>query len=388
MSRVPAARIAAKPHRPGATVSVVIPCFNYAKYLPSAVRSALDQEDVVVDVVIVDDASTDDSVVVAEDLRAHDPRIRVLVNGRNSGAVETFNRGLAAATGEFVVRLDADDLLTPGSLRRAVAVMQAFPEVGLVYGHPIHFTGEPLPRPRTVPTGWIVWSGRDWLRARCADATNVITSPEVLMRRSVVESVGGQKPLAHTHDMEMWLRLATRSDVAYITGADQAWHREHDGSLSTFAAEPLVILRDIERAFDALLGPSAASLPQVRGLQSLAHRAVATQAMDQAARVLDRGRRDDVAQLLEFAATCSPEQAASRRWHRLRSRQDTHLHPLLARARGIVPRIRRRVRDRRKQARWIRTGVYEPLRLRREKRGEAPVNDSFPLPSRTTGAPS
>ena len=67
--------------------------------------------------------------------------------------VATFNDGAKTATGEFLVRLDADDLLTPGSLARATQLARAYPSVGLVYGHPIHFSTESLPESRKPGVG-------------------------------------------------------------------------------------------------------------------------------------------------------------------------------------------------------------------------------------------
>ncbi|HEY5154997.1 MAG TPA: glycosyltransferase, partial [Acidimicrobiales bacterium] len=109
--------------------SVVIPCFNYGRFLPSSVGSVLDQGDVEVEVIIVDDASTDGSLAVAEEMAAADPRIRVVAHRQNAGHVVTFNDGFEVATGEFIVRLDADDLLSVGSLARAAALFVAFPTV-------------------------------------------------------------------------------------------------------------------------------------------------------------------------------------------------------------------------------------------------------------------
>lgn len=348
------------PRRPGscARVTVVIPCYNYARFLPEAVSSALGQSGVDVDVIVVDDRSTDDSAAVAKALAAEDGRIRVLVNETNRGPVHTFNRGLAGATGEYLVRLDADDLLTPGALERAVAVMQHLPSVGLVYGHPLHFTGSALPPARARSASWIVWEGREWLATRCAAGTNVITSPEVVMRRSVVDIVGGQRPLAHTHDMEMWLRIATRADIAYVTGADQAWHRDHPASLSTQAADPLVILGEIRDAFDMLLGEGA--VPTDRPLWLAAHRAVAVQALDQAARSIDRGARDATATgLLAFARDCDPTIVETRQWRRLAPPRPGVIAVLV----GTPARLRRRMRVDRANRQWHRTGVYEPVTL-------------------------
>src|SRR4051794_27777125 len=83
--------VAAQQQKCCATVSVVIPNYNYARYLPEAVHSALSQPGVSIDVIIVDDASTDNSVELARELAAKDRRIRLLVHRKNAGPVTTFN---------------------------------------------------------------------------------------------------------------------------------------------------------------------------------------------------------------------------------------------------------------------------------------------------------
>ncbi|MGA7205647.1 MAG: glycosyltransferase family 2 protein [Specibacter sp.] len=292
---------------PGAaTVSVVIPCFNYARFLPFSVNSALEQSGVSVEVIIVDDASTDDSLEQAQALSRKDNRVRVLGHVKNTGPVGTFNDGLAMATGEFLVRLDADDALTPGSLARAVHLAQAFPRVGLVYGHPIHFEGE-LRRPwfRRKVRSWIVWAGESWLDYRCVLGVNCITSPEVLMRTSVVRHVGGQRELAHTHDMEMWMRIARASDVGWIDGADQAWHREHSGSLSARKVDLMTDLDERAAAFQMLFTDGEGHQATAsRRLETSLH-AVANEAVARACQAFVRGRGDsaEVRGYLEFART-------------------------------------------------------------------------------------
>jgi glycosyltransferase involved in cell wall biosynthesis len=274
-----------------ATVSVVIPCYNYGQYLPEAVGSALSQEGAEVEVIVVDDRSTDNSLDVARALARADGRVKVVAHETNAGPVRTFNDGLDAASGEFLVRLDADDLLTPGALIRALAVMQRFPSVGLVYGHAVHFLGGKHPGHRDAVTSWTVWPGRAWLEARCASGFNVITSPEVLMRRSCVNQVGGQMPLPHTHDMEMWLRMAAFFDVAYIRGADQAWHREHNQSLSAGLSSLSDMLQRKE-AFDVLFQGKAAQLPEAITFHAKAKAALAANALELAIRQYDSGTPD------------------------------------------------------------------------------------------------
>ncbi|MCB1297620.1 MAG: glycosyltransferase [Microthrixaceae bacterium] len=350
--------------RSDATVTVIIPCYNYARFLTEAIQSALTQERVKVSVIVVDDASTDESVRVARAIADNDTRVRVLVNEQNQGAVATFNRGLAEAKGEFIVRLDADDVLTPGSLARATAVLQALPDVGLVYGHPLHFSGAQRPTARVTPTVWALWDGHDWLQARCAAATNVITSPEVVMRKSVVDVVGGQRPLAHAHDFEMWMRIAAHADVAYIRGADQAWHREHSSSLSNQAAAPVTILTEIRDAFDVLFDELAQGYPGRESLHAVARRAVALQAIANARRAADHARvSPDAVALLALAEECDAGIVRTRQWRSANRVIAAAVRRSPARViAGIAPRMQRRIQDRTAQMRWNRTGMYEPLR--------------------------
>jgi len=294
----------------------------------------------------------------------------VLANETNSGAVETFNRGLAQASGEFLVRLDADDMLTPGSLARAVAVLQALPDVGLVYGHPLHFSDDELPVARSEATDWYVWRGSDWLAARCVDGTNVITSPEVVMRRSIVDRVGGQRDLAHTHDMEMWLRIAAHADVAYVRGVDQAWHRDHPSSLSMKADDPLVILAEIRDAFDVLFESESKYIANADALHRRARQAVARAALDQAQRTLDRGQvTNEVGSLRAFAVTCDPSIVSLPLWRR-QERRVAAGAGRLTRLTGAAGRARRRLRVMSRRRRWHESGVYERLSVVGGRGGE------------------
>ena len=108
-------RCAAPSRRP--SVSVVIPCYNYGHYLPDSVGSVLAQPGVDVDVVIVDDTSTDYSAVVAEELVASDPRVALIRHPKNRGHIATYNDGLDAVKGDYTTLLSADDLSDPGRAR-------------------------------------------------------------------------------------------------------------------------------------------------------------------------------------------------------------------------------------------------------------------------------
>jgi len=339
-------------------VSVVIPCFNYARFLPAAVASALDQDGVDVRVIVVDDASTDDSARVAHELAERDDRVEVLAHAANRGPVDTFNDGLARATGEHLVRLDADDLLTPGSLARSAALLEAWPSVGLVYGHPLHFTGE-LPTARTEVESWTIWPGREWLELRCRLGVNCITAPEVVMRASVVAEVGGQKDLAHTHDMEMWMRISAVSDVGHIEGADQAWHRDHDQSLSAREVDLLTDFHERQAAFDTLFDGTGGELPDAARLRAVAHRALAREALDRVNRAYDRGNvaTSPIAGYLDFARALEPDLESLPEWRGLRARERWGPQRASRVPWFVAAALRRRLREDRARRAWHRTGV-------------------------------
>jgi glycosyltransferase involved in cell wall biosynthesis len=215
---------------PRGSVSVVVPCHNYGRFLAQCVGSALG-DDVDVEVLIVDDASTDDSASVARRLSAADSRIRLIEHRRNLGHIRTYNDGLAAATGDYVALVSADDALTPGALARAVHLLDTLPSVGFVYGYPVTFTGAP-PVARTRVGGWATWAGTDWLEQRFRTGRNPIRSPEVVIRRSLGEALGWyDERLPHTADLALWLLAGARADVGRVVGPDQAYYRMHDHNL-------------------------------------------------------------------------------------------------------------------------------------------------------------
>jgi hypothetical protein len=345
------------PHR----FSVVIPCFNYARFLPHSVGSALDQQGVEVEVVVVDDASSDATAEVAAAMAEEDPRVRVVSHLENAGHVVSFNDGFAVATGDFIVRLDADDLLTPGSLERAAAVFDAFPDVGLVYGNPHHFVDHHPPEPSTQVQGWTVWSGTAWLAERCRLGVNCITTPEAVVRGDVMRRIGPlDTRLRFAQDMEMWLRTAAVSDVARVDGADQALHRDHDASMSvTVGSGVLTDLEERRRVFEVLFDGPGGDLPEAAALRETAMRTLAAEGLDRACRAYDRGQVGEVPvdDFIDFATETFPDFAELTEWTALRRRQKVgprwspYVPTFFARS------LTRRADEELRYARWSRTGV-------------------------------
>ena len=328
------------------SVSVVIPCYRYGHYLEQAVASVLDdQPGMDVRVLIIDDASPDGSGEVASAIAAADPRVEAVVHTRNRGHIATYNEGLLDwADGTYSVLMSADDLLTPGSLRRSVELLDAHPGVGFAYGYAVRFRdGDPLPPPRTQPRGWSVWSGRDWLDRRFRLARSGISSPEVVVRTEVQQRVGGyDAALPHLGDTQMWMRLAARSDVGYVRGVDQAWYRQHAANMS-LAYDEVSELRQGRVAFDSILQTLAQEGVDVSRLGGLVHRKLAWEALFAATRAIDEGRGEDASidGLVSFANECWPQASSMPISYALRLRRllgpraMAALAPLVPPARGV-----------------------------------------------------
>lgn len=344
------------------SVSVVIPCYNYGRFLDACLQSVLDQQDVSVDIVIIDNASPDGSAAVVKRLAERDDRVRAIYHETNVGHIRSINEGLAQATGDYTVLLPADDLLTPGCLSRATSLMEAHPSVGMTYGFaPVCGVGE-LPPARSKAKSWVIWSGHSWIADRCRTGHNVLRGPEAVMRTSVLrETDAAYRPdLPLASDFEMWMRVATVSDIAYIYGADQAYYRIHDSNMH-FAHELLGDMAQRLRAFDTIFAERGDLLMVADSLRSTAHRSLAVEALGYGISAYTRGvvaGQQPVDKYVTFAAETYPDVTQLRDWRILASlqakgeRAARHGLPLIVRERMLSARYALRWR------RWRWAGVY------------------------------
>ena len=304
-----------------ASIRVIVPCYNYARFLPGAVESALGQPGVDVSVLIIDDASTDNSAAVAERLAQRDNRVEFIRHICNKGHIATYNEGLASTQSDYVVLLSADDLLTPGALKRATDLMAAHPSVGLVYGHPIVFRdAEPLPSARTKRHTRTIWRGHDWVERMCRAGRNFIYCPEVVMRTTTQHRIGYYDPkLPHSGDMEMWLRAAAVSDIGRINGADQAYYRLHRSSMQrTVHKGAMIDLQARAAAFNSALARSG--FLDAERLRDLAHSSISVLALRELLAKLTCGHPAEIVDAEAYRAmaqTIHPSVTSRPEWRKL-----------------------------------------------------------------------
>jgi glycosyltransferase involved in cell wall biosynthesis len=233
-------------------VSVVIPNHNYGHYLASAIDSVLAQTYPRVEIIVVDDGSTDGSEDV---LRAYGARIR-WIRQQRGGVSSARNRGIEEGAGELIALLDADDLWHPEKLDKQV-VLLADPAVGMVYTGLAYIDGDG----RVVGTSAPRWRGRI-LKDFMMSLGMTVSGSSPLIRRSCFEAVGLFDPaLSTSADWDMWRRIACHYEVQLAAEA-LTFYRLHGSSMHLNV--PL-IERDMSLALEKAFADPAAS--EIAGLR-------------------------------------------------------------------------------------------------------------------------
>ena len=191
-------------------VSVVIPTFNRAGFLPDAIRSALRQTHHDLDVIVVDDGSTDDTREVVA--RLDDGRIDFVRIDRSGSPARARNVGISRVTGQFIAFLDSDDVWLPEKIERQIAALRASPECRWSYTRFDHIdeNGVFMPPLRggvgEPRSGWIL---EDMVTDRA-----LVMVQSVLVEASLLNEVGGfDESPALREDLDLCFRLAARSPV-------------------------------------------------------------------------------------------------------------------------------------------------------------------------------
>jgi len=347
------------------SVGVIVPCYRYADVLEGCVTSVLEQDGVDVRVLIIDDCSPDDTPSVVRALTRRDARVQSRRHSENQGLIATANEGLQwAAHSDYTVLLSADDLLVAGALRRATSIMDANPNVGMVYGRaPYAYAGRPLPTARGRWRGTQIWSGTDWIRLRCRAGHNCISSPEAVVRSSIQRTVGGYDAACyHTSDLNMWLRIAAVSDIGFIRGVAQAIYRINPQGMLRGDSGDMVDLRSRQAAFDSFFAECSHLLDDAAELQAMVGRTLARQALWRASRAFDRNlvegpRALPVVELVAFAQEVSPEFRRLREWRGLQVRRSIGARRSLLFLPFLATGVVHRVRGHLNQLRWRTRGI-------------------------------
>jgi glycosyltransferase involved in cell wall biosynthesis len=201
-----------------ATLSVVIPLYNHADVVLTAIESVLRQSRPPDEVVVVDDASTDDGAAEVERYARTHPSVRVIRSPHNQGTPLATNRGFAEARGEYVYGLSADDFVLPGFFEHHMAALEANREAGLSYGDFVTVTQgrEILERTPSLPPHAGLYPPDALSDALYGD---ILEARGAIFRRDALLDAGGLIPeLEEMSDWYLGLAVAFRHGLYYVPG--------------------------------------------------------------------------------------------------------------------------------------------------------------------------
>jgi glycosyltransferase involved in cell wall biosynthesis len=204
-------------------VSVVLPVFNQAAFCLKAIRSILAQSLEDLELIIVNDGSTDASGRIIEICARQDRRIRA-IHRTNHGIAASLNLGLMLARSDIVARMDADDVSLPGRIAIQRAFLLAHPGVGVVGGQM-----QTIDRDGTLTGRMGYETGIEVLR-RSVLGGNPIAHPAAMIRRRLAMQVGAyRRAFEYAEDYDLWLRVSEHADLANLPD-DVVQYRYHDSN--------------------------------------------------------------------------------------------------------------------------------------------------------------
>ena len=215
------------------TVSVVIPTYNRANFLPATIQSVLDQTFSDFEILVIDDGSTDNTDQIVRQIS--DDRVIYIRQSHSGLPAVGRNKALAHARGRYIAFLDSDDLWLPQKLARQVKYMDSHPNIAMTYTNAYAFTNDP---DKFNPTS--ILSARQGMSGYIFEelyGNPVILNLTVMIRSDVVSQVGmfDENPqLKANEDYEYWVRIAFRYQISYIDES-LALYRQHPAGISKAA---------------------------------------------------------------------------------------------------------------------------------------------------------
>lgn len=209
-------------------VSIIVPNYNHARYLPARLESVLGQTYTNTEVLLLDDCSQDNSCEILQEYAARDTRIRMVFNEQNSGSTfKQWNKGMGLASGDYLWLAESDDVADPTFLAKLVAKLEANPMAGLAYCQSWRIDEHSQPHgtwgPLLAELDANLWQhdfvlpGAELVRRFMAHSNIIPNASAVLMRRSALAAVGpANETMRVAGDWVFWVRYLMSTDVAFV----------------------------------------------------------------------------------------------------------------------------------------------------------------------------
>ncbi len=240
-------------------VTVAIPSYNHAKYIGETIQSALDQTFQDFEILIIDDASTDNTLEIIKSF--NDPRIRLIISEKNSGVCETTNMCIAQAQGKYIALIASDDVIEKTKLEKQVNFLEKNPSYGAVFSgmEVIDEDGKTDEKKTKKYTKVFEKENRsrsEWLNYFFHNG-NCMAAPSLMARTSALKEAGGfDFKITQAHDFNLWVKLCLLGHEIFIIPEKLLKYRErnNNGNLSSNTADMRIrLLFDNEKVLENFL---------------------------------------------------------------------------------------------------------------------------------------
>ncbi len=186
-------------------VSVIMPAYNVEKYVSEAIESILNQTFTDFELIIINDGSTDNTASIIDEYAKKDKRIRFINHSKNKGLIAVLNEGLDLCNGQYIARMDSDDISLPERFAKQVAYLDTHPECGV------------------LGTWFHVFGNKDYINNTHPKKLDIlkilqgcfVAHPTVMMRKSVIDKYGFRydADYKHAEDYELWSRMIFVTEI-------------------------------------------------------------------------------------------------------------------------------------------------------------------------------
>ena len=208
-------------------ITVIIPCYNYGPYLAEAIESVLSQTRKPLEIIVMDDASTDNTAEVASRYP-----VTYVKNPINLGTVANLNKGVSLAKGDYVISLDADNRLRPDYLQKTGLILDTQPDVAIVYTHMALFGPQAEPVYSSQPAwqagqegGFYLWKVPEFNPLRLKLGNYIHGS--ALFRAEAWEKAGGYPEVMRAEDWQLWKNIIRLGWTAKLVPEYLLEYRQH-----------------------------------------------------------------------------------------------------------------------------------------------------------------
>ena len=209
-------------------ISFIVTCYNYQDYIESALNSILNQTIQDFEIIVIDDASSDNSAQIIKNFAQMDNRIKPIFNSKNLGLNKTLQIAINAAAGEWIAFLETDDLINQNYLQEKLHIAEKYPKVGFIYND-VKFVGENQNSAQKKFQKIIQNNqNRKFPKNMFYDfgyQNPVLTMSSVMLKKKLLENVDFNTPIDKLTDWYIYIQIAQKTQFYYINKQLTFWNQ-------------------------------------------------------------------------------------------------------------------------------------------------------------------